>query len=99
MDDTKKAELKKIFLEMYNVVFEIKQELRTDSLDKEMSTILYITISSKSVSEWENKDYVPKSGDIIFFEWEVDGDVNYVGIVEKVENNIIYTIRIINKIL
>jgi len=200
IDDTKKAELKKIFWEMHNVSFEIKQELRDDSLDEEMSTILYINISSKSVSEmmskymftslqktqvsdlldekfsamwssviygtpvgntdivqialtqvgnvggqpywswygynkrvewcaifvswvsneagyiekgiipkfasclngvnwfkamgqWKNKDYVPKSGDIIFFDWEVDGNVNHVGIVEKVENNIIYTIE------
>ena len=32
---------------------------------------------------------MPKSGNIIFFDW--DGDS--VGIVEKVENNIVYTIE------
>ena len=47
----------------------------------------------KSKGEWKDKGYVPKSGDIIFFDWEVDGEVNHVGIVEKVENNIIYTIE------
>ena len=47
----------------------------------------------KTMGQWKNKDYVPKSGDIIFFDWEVDGNVNHVGIVEKVENNVIYTIE------
>ena len=200
IDDTKKNEIKKIFWEMHSITFEIKQELNDAPLEKETNTILYITISSKSVDEmmnmyhftpiqktqvddlldekfstmwssviygtsvgntdivqialtqvgnvggqpywtwygfnsrvewcaifvswvsneagyiekgiipkfssclngvnwfkvmgqWKNKDYVPKSGDIIFFDWEVDGNVNHVGIVEKVENNVIYTIE------
>ena len=42
---------------------------------------------------WKHNDYIPNSGDIIFFDWEVDGQVNHVGIVEKVENNTIYTIE------
>ena len=42
---------------------------------------------------WKNKGYIPKPGDIIFFDWEVDGKVNHVGIVEKVENGKIYTIE------
>ena len=45
------------------------------------------------MGQWQQKGYVPKEGDIIFFDWEVDGQVNHVGIVEKVENNIIYTIE------
>ena len=200
IDDTKKNEIKKIFWEMHNITFEIKQELNDAPLEKETNTILYITISSKSVDEmmnmyhftpiqktqvsdllddefssiwssviygtpvgspdmvqialsqvgnvggqpywswygfnsrvewcaifvswvsneagyiekgvipkfsgcstgvnwfkamgqWQQKGYVPKEGDIIFFDWEVDGQVNHVGIVEKVENNIIYTIE------
>lgn len=28
-----------------------------------------------------------------FFDWEQDGIIDHVGIVEKVENNIIYTIQ------
>ncbi len=43
--------------------------------------------------EWKDKDYIPNSGDIIFFDWEMDGVVNHVGIVEKVENNKVYTIE------
>lgn len=200
IDDTKKNEIKKIFWEMHNIAFEIKQELNDEPLEKETNNILYITISSKSVDEmmniyhftpiqktqvsdlledkfssmwssviygtsigspdmvqialsqvgnvggqpywswygfnsrvewcaifvswvsneagyiekgiipkfsgcstgvnwfkamgqWQTKEYVPKEGDIIFFDWEVDGQVNHVGIVEKVENNIIYTIE------
>lgn len=200
IDDTKKNEIKKIFWEMHKITFEIKQELREDPLEKETNTILYITISSKSIEEmmnmyhftpiqktqvndllddefssmwssviygtpvgspdmvqialsqvgnvggqpywswygfnsrvewcaifvswvsneagyiekgiipkfsgcstgvnwfkamgqWQQKGYVPKEGDIIFFDWEADGNVNHVGIVEKVENNIVYTIE------
>lgn len=45
------------------------------------------------MGQWQQKGYVPKEGDIIFFDWEVDGQVNHVGIVEKVEKNIIYTVE------
>ena len=41
----------------------------------------------------KTEDILQAHGDIIFFDWEVDGQVNHVGIVEKVENNIIYTIE------
>ena len=36
---------------------------------------------------------VPKSGDLILFDWEQDKKLNHVGIVEKVENNYIYVIE------
>lgn len=42
---------------------------------------------------WEDQSYIPRSGDIIFFDWENDGKPNHVGIVEKVENNKIYTVE------
>lgn len=47
----------------------------------------------KAMGEWQNKGYIPKSGDIIFFDWEVDGIVNHVGIVERVDNNTVYTVE------
>ncbi len=47
----------------------------------------------KSKGEWKNKGYIPSPGDIIFFDWEVDGLANHVGIVEKVDNGYIYTIE------
>ena len=37
----------------------------------------------KAMGQWQQKGYVPKEGDIIFFDWEVDVQVNHVGIVEK----------------
>ena len=42
---------------------------------------------------WKDKTYIPKTGDIIFLDWEVDGNVNHVGIVEKVENGRVYTVE------
>ena len=47
---------------------------------------------------WKERGFTPKSGDIIFFDWESDNDgrngkADHVGIVEKVENNRVYTIE------
>lgn len=47
----------------------------------------------KAVGSWHESSYIPSPGDIIFFDWEVDGKVNHVGIVEKVENEVVYTIE------
>ena len=47
----------------------------------------------KSMSKWRDRGYVPKKGDIIFFDWEQDGHADHVGIVEKVENDKVYTIE------
>lgn len=35
----------------------------------------------------------PKSGHIIFFDWDGDSISDHVGIVEKVEKDVIYTIE------
>ena len=35
----------------------------------------------------------PREGDIVFFDWDSDGDANHVGIAEKVENGKVYTIE------
>ena len=46
--------------------------------------------------QWQGKEYEPKAGDIIFFDWSKDGqdgDVDHVGIVEKCENGIVYTVE------
>ena len=37
--------------------------------------------------------YTPKTGDIIFFDWDGDGISDHVGIVERVENPTVYTIE------
>lgn len=47
----------------------------------------------KDNGKWQDRFYTPNSGDIIFFDWNNDNDPDHVGIVEKVENNIIYTIE------
>ena len=47
----------------------------------------------KAVGEWKEAGFVPNPGDIIFFDWENDGSADHVGIVEKVENNTVYTVE------
>lgn len=47
----------------------------------------------KACGLWKDRNYVAKSGDIIFFDWENDGHSDHVGIVEKVENGKVYTIE------
>lgn len=42
---------------------------------------------------WQDNSYEPRPGDIIFFDWEGDGETDHVGIVEKVENGIVYTVE------
>ena len=34
-----------------------------------------------------------QAGDIIFFDWEGDGETDHVGIVEKCENGVVYTVE------
>lgn len=43
--------------------------------------------------QWQGKDYEPKAGDIIFFDWSNDGSIDHVGIVERCENGIVYTVE------
>ncbi len=40
-----------------------------------------------------DRNYVPQTGDIIFFDWEQDGVIDHVGIVDRVVNNIVYTVE------
>ena len=43
--------------------------------------------------QWQYRDYEPSPGDIIFYDWEDDGIADHVGIVERVENGIVYSIE------
>ena len=43
--------------------------------------------------QWKGREYEPSPGDIIFFDWESDGLADHVGIVEKVEDGLIYTVE------
>ena len=47
----------------------------------------------KKNGQWKKRSYTPKSGDIIFFDWDNDGDADHVGIVEKTKGNTVYTIE------
>lgn len=49
---------------------------------------------------WQDRNYEPRPGDIIFFDWDnkgssgpQDGLSDHVGIVEKIENGIVYTVE------
>lgn len=47
----------------------------------------------KSRNQWHDRNYEPKAGDIIFFDWGGDGATDHVGIVEKCENGTVYTVE------
>ncbi|WP_455684812.1 lysozyme family protein [Thomasclavelia sp.] len=47
----------------------------------------------KDKGQWKDRSYTPKTGDLIFFDWQNDGISDHVGIVKKIENGIIYTIE------
>ena len=43
--------------------------------------------------QWQDKNYEPQAGDLIFFDWGNDGSIDHVGIVEKCENGTVYTVE------
>ena len=43
--------------------------------------------------QWQDRNYEPQAGNIIFFDWEGDGETDHVGIVEKCENGVVYTVE------
>ena len=47
----------------------------------------------KGNGQWKDRSYEPSAGNIIFFDWEGDGETNHVGIVEKCENGVVYTVE------
>ena len=47
----------------------------------------------KGNGQWQDRNYEPQAGDIIFFDWEGDGETDHVGIVEKCENGVVYTVE------
>lgn len=44
-------------------------------------------------NRWRTGSYIPKQGDIIFFDWDNDGVSDHVGIVDRTENGTVYTIE------
>ena len=47
----------------------------------------------KGNGQWQDRNYEPQAGDIIFFDWEGDGETDHVGIVDKCENGVVYTVE------
>lgn len=47
----------------------------------------------KDRGQWQDNSFEPSAGQIIFFDWECDGEVDHVGIVEKCENGVVYTVE------
>ena len=42
---------------------------------------------------WMDRNNEPSPGEIIFFDWDLDGEADHVGIVEKCDAGIVYTIE------
>jgi hypothetical protein len=51
----------------------------------------------KERGQWQDRNFEPSAGQIIFYDWDdengQDGEADHVGIVERVENGIVYTIE------
>ena len=47
----------------------------------------------KDRGQWLDGSAEPVLGMIIFFDWESDGETDHVGIVQKVENSVVYTVE------
>lgn len=47
----------------------------------------------ESRGQFMDGSYVPATGDLVFFDWENDGSVDHVGIVESVVDGNIYTVE------
>lgn len=53
---------------------------------EEMRKLIMVTFPS------DQKNYLPKENDIIFFDWDGNGWADHVEIVEKVQNNLVMSI-------
>ena len=47
----------------------------------------------KDRGQWQDGGFTPEAGQIIFFDWESDGETDHVGIVERCEGGIVYTVE------
>lgn len=47
----------------------------------------------KGNGQWQDRNYEPTAGNIIFFDWDSDGIIDHVGIVKRGENGIVYTVE------
>ena len=61
-------------------------------LPKELNVIPYVEWFRQR-DQWQYRDYEPSPGDLIFYDLESDGLADHVGIVERVEDGVIYSIE------
>jgi len=47
----------------------------------------------KERGQWADSTHEPTAGTLIFFDWENDGRADHVGLVEKCENDMVYTVE------
>ncbi len=47
----------------------------------------------KDRGQWQDRNFEPSAGQLIFFDWGGDGHTEHVGIVERVENGTVYTVE------
>jgi len=47
----------------------------------------------KAHNQWKGRDYIPKPGDYIFFDWEPDTIADHIGIVDYYEDGYVYTVE------
>ena len=43
--------------------------------------------------QWAGRSYMPKAGDLIYFDWDSDGELDHVGIVENSDGKTVHTIE------
>lgn len=66
--------------------------LETGILPKMEGVLPYVEWFAQR-GQWQNCDFEPCPGDIIFFDYDSDGLANHVGIVERVEGSVVYTVE------
>lgn len=52
----------------------------------------------KSREQFQNRNFIPNEGDIIFFDWDTDGETDHVGIVENYRKILFIRLKGIAKI-
>lgn len=50
-------------------------------------------LKDKNLWYYATDDYTPEAGDLIFFDWELDSEVNHVGMVIRTDAERVYTVE------
>ena len=66
--------------------------LSSEALPKMEGVLPYIE-GVRDRDQWQGRDYEPMAGDLIFYDWEGDGMADHVGIVDRVEDGVVYSIE------